>query len=294
MYHSFDVDIASEYGILEAVILNFFAHAVESNEANGRNYHDGHYWTYNSIKAFQKIFPYATDKKIRNTLKHLEDEELVIVGNYNNISYDRTKWYALTDKGKSILPKSKIHFTERANGNSQKGKPIPFNNTLNKTLDIYSAEVTNMPEGHGTSPLGEMSVANAESVADLQDLERASKVIVSYSEETSKILDYLNKKLNKSRGYGKSKANVSKIHARLKEGFTVDDFITVIDYKYEQWNNDLKMQEFLRPETLFGTKFEGYLNSAPDAYHASSTEETSEDGMWIDGVFYERVKSHGI
>ena len=51
------------------------------------------------------------------------------------------------------------------------------------------------------------------------------------------------------------------IHARLSEGFTVDDFKTVIDKKCGEWLGDEKMERYLRPETLFGTKFEGYLNA---------------------------------
>ena len=50
------------------------------------------------------------------------------------------------------------------------------------------------------------------------------------------------------------------IRARLAEGFTLDDFKTVIDKKCDEWLGDPKMEQYLRPETLFGTKFEGYLN----------------------------------
>ena len=53
---------------------------------------------------------------------------------------------------------------------------------------------------------------------------------------------------------------VSLIKARMREGFTVDDFKTVIDKKAAHWARDGDMQKYLRPETLFGTKFEGYLN----------------------------------
>lgn len=49
------------------------------------------------------------------------------------------------------------------------------------------------------------------------------------------------------------------INARLNEGFTVGDFKTVIDKKYAAWGQDEKMNIYLRPETLFGNKFEGYL-----------------------------------
>lgn len=50
------------------------------------------------------------------------------------------------------------------------------------------------------------------------------------------------------------------IKARFNQGFTIDDFKTVIDKKVLLWGNDTKMSAYLRPETLFGTKFEGYLN----------------------------------
>ena len=50
------------------------------------------------------------------------------------------------------------------------------------------------------------------------------------------------------------------IHARLKEGFTLKDFYTVIDKKAREWGDNADMVKYLRPETLFGTKFESYLN----------------------------------
>ena len=73
------------------------------------------------------------------------------------------------------------------------------------------------------------------------------------------IVDYLNQKANTKY---KSTTNKTKtlINARFKEGFTKEDFIKVIDNKTEEWLNDEKMCKFLRPETLFGTKFESYLN----------------------------------
>lgn len=49
------------------------------------------------------------------------------------------------------------------------------------------------------------------------------------------------------------------IQARLNEGFTVDDFKTVIDNMASRWGNDSDMRQYLRPQTLFGTKFESYL-----------------------------------
>lgn len=56
-----------------------------------------------------------------------------------------------------------------------------------------------------------------------------------------------------------SKKTQSLIRARLLDGFTVDDFQTVITKKAKEWQ-ETDMAQYLRPETLFGTKFEGYLN----------------------------------
>lgn len=58
------------------------------------------------------------------------------------------------------------------------------------------------------------------------------------------------------------KSTVAHINARLSEGFTIDDFRHVICFMNEQWGSDPKMSTYLRPETLFGTKFEGYLMAA--------------------------------
>lgn len=57
-----------------------------------------------------------------------------------------------------------------------------------------------------------------------------------------------------------SKKTRQLIHARWEEGFRLPDFIAVIDAMEDAWGEDPKMSAYLRPETLFGTKFEGYLN----------------------------------
>ena len=74
----------------------------------------------------------------------------------------------------------------------------------------------------------------------------------------SEIIDYLNYKANTNYRVNNKKTRAS-INARITEGFTVEDFKKVIDIKSSEWLNT-NMQQYLRPETLFGTKFEGYLN----------------------------------
>lgn len=73
------------------------------------------------------------------------------------------------------------------------------------------------------------------------------------------IIEYLNQKAKTKFRY-QTKTTQEKIRARFNEGFTLDDFKIVIDKKSDEWLNDKNMNQYLRPETLFGTKFEGYLN----------------------------------
>lgn len=78
------------------------------------------------------------------------------------------------------------------------------------------------------------------------------------SSKVKEVIDYLNAVLG-TNYRASSKKNATLINARLKEGFTVEDFKSVIDKKSSSWQGT-DMAKYLRPETLFGTKFEGYLN----------------------------------
>ena len=73
------------------------------------------------------------------------------------------------------------------------------------------------------------------------------------------IINYLNQKCG-SKYKSNTPATMSAIKSRIKEGFKLDDFKEVIDKKTEEWINNPKMCLYLRPTTLFGTKFESYLN----------------------------------
>lgn len=79
------------------------------------------------------------------------------------------------------------------------------------------------------------------------------------SEEIQKIVEHLNEKTGKRFKAGTPKT-IRLIKARFKEGFTVEDFRRVIDKKTDDWIHSKQMARYLRPETLFGSKFEGYLN----------------------------------
>jgi uncharacterized phage protein (TIGR02220 family) len=93
----------------------------------------------------------------------------------------------------------------------------------------------------------------------------------------AEIITYLNNQTNAE--YKPSSRKTRKlIKARWNEGFRYDDFKKVIDIKTEEWLNDPRMSMFLRPETLFGTKFESYLNQKT----AKKTKTYNEEDFDLD------------
>lgn len=94
------------------------------------------------------------------------------------------------------------------------------------------------------------------------------------------IIEYLNNSSGKNYKYS-TRTTQRHIRARFEEGFTLEDFKRVIDWKVSQWLGNEEMERYLRPETLFGTKFESYLNESP-AFPKDLPEETEEPEEHID------------
>ena len=140
MTYTFDTILAKKYGVNEAIMLNNFIYWIAKNEANDKHFHDGRYWTYNSVAAFEKLFPFWSNKQVRNVLASLERQGVLLKGNYNEQKYDRTCWYAFTDAFvKSISQNGKIDLPKTANGIDEKGEPIPDNKPNVKNTDIKPA-----------------------------------------------------------------------------------------------------------------------------------------------------------
>ena len=138
MDHSFDVNEAVIYGVEKAVILHNFRFWLTKNMANDKNNIDGYVWTYNSAAALSKLFPYLNAKKISRLLKDLEVSGALITGNYNQIGYDRTKWYSMPEFSTKAAPITISHICEMDSPDMSNGfpiiaPPIPDSKPDNKT-----------------------------------------------------------------------------------------------------------------------------------------------------------------
>ena len=89
------------------------------------------------------------------------------------------------------------------------------------------------------------------------------------------VISHLNAVANKSYKPTTTK-NIKLIVCRSREGFSLDQFKRVVDWKVKSWTGT-EWEKFLRPETLFGTKFESYLNEAP------SPKQKKADGCVVCG-----------
>ena len=126
MIHSFNIEVAKELGVEKAVLVHNICFWIKKNEANNVNFIDGRFWTYNSAEAFSDLFPYWKKSKIYRLIKTMEEEQILLSGNFNSSSYDRTKWYTI---GKEwILQIYNIHFTDSENGIHEIATPIPDSN----------------------------------------------------------------------------------------------------------------------------------------------------------------------
>lgn len=103
-----------------------------------------------------------------------------------------------------------------------------------------------------------------------------------YTEEVAEIVSYLNEKAG-TKYRANTEATRRHIVARLNDGFSVDDFKEVIDKKCADWMGT-DYQKYLRPETLFGSKFESYLNEKKSS---GGRESGDWDYIEKDGKYYD-------
>lgn len=127
---------------------------------------------------------------------------------------------------------------------------------------------------------GLIGKSNVDSTVESTEHLLSISISNSKSNDYKEIVDYLNNKINASYKYTTKKTQ-QLISARKKEGFGVDEFKKVIDNMFNKWNGT-EYEQYLRPETLFGTKFEGYLNQQPTRQTQTHPVKKYGDGSAYD------------
>lgn len=221
--------LARELGLNEAIMLQQMHYWLikSSHEFEGVK------WFYKTLEDWQTEFPFWSTMTIRRTLTNLEKQKVIRIGNFNKKKFDKTKWYTI-----------EYQCVNRRCVQNEQTMCSSCTDGCVQNEQTYTREYT------------ETTTENNNNVSE----EKPSKVV--WTDETRHIIDYLNKRTGKKYSV-KTKKTAQLVHKLLDNGFTVEDFERVIDIKCSQWLNNEKMNQYLRPRTLFSEKFEDYLNEAP-------------------------------
>lgn len=228
--------LAKKVGLNEAILLQqlHFRLLISSNVR------DGHKWVFKTYEEWREEFPFWSVDTIKRVIRKLENEGYVIsTSAYNKMKMDKTKWYRIN------YSKCRLPIGQNASSN---GATCTEGGGQNAPCD----------EGNLHPPI-------------TKEIKSIKKDIVENDLDiVSQVIDYLNQKTGK--GFkATSRATQKFISGRIVDGYTIDDFKSVIDIKTKQWLNDVQMNSYLRPSTLFSpTNFENYLNEVPKKIIRSS------------------------
>lgn len=143
------------------------------------------------------------------------------------------------------------------------GELININGIISASKNIVDKDFKNyVSELINKCISGKISNVKCCSTVDNKEKEKKDQIVKDFSKE---VISYMNEKCNTRYKY-KSEYVLRRISARMKDGFTnIEDYKKVIDKKAGQWLNT-DYEKYLRPDTLFGTKFEVYLNERDKEY----------------------------
>lgn len=127
-----DAVLATKIGLDAALVLQKVHYWLEVNRKKGSNCYDGCFWTYNSIKEWNKEFPFYTERTLQRIFKKLKESGILKAGNFNKAKFDKTAWYTIDyEKLTEIIECTEEEAeTSRQNGNIDERKHVNDNDKL--------------------------------------------------------------------------------------------------------------------------------------------------------------------
>ena len=191
-----------------------------------------------SNEDYGKLFHAICRYHIKEDIGDLDDKIQVAFEFFKvQFEYDREKWEKIRESRSASGKK----------GGRPKSKP---KQTKANKANAFSEKQTEAKEAVNVN-------GNVNGNVNVNDIKKKASPL----DEIIHILEDLNKRIKSKKGFSPlAQCNQNLIKARMSEGFTVENFITVNEKKVKQWLHDPEMSKYLRPATLYGNKFDGYLN----------------------------------
>ena len=220
-----DKHMASIIGLNEAIILQQVHYWIELNKKNGRNFHKGKYWTYNTYEEWHEQFPFWSKETIKRTFKRLRNMKLIIVDRFNVYQMDRTLWYTIDyDKLNSIMNMSNIIHDSNQN-NSMEDIQFDSMDKVNLPSPIPENKSNNNPD---------MSKENIN--PSISHMDKTDKQTFTPSEEEK--LDY---------NHILSQCNLENIHKSYRDAVSKAIFLLVNDINNHK---DIKIGNISVPQNI--------------------------------------------
>ena len=245
LYQIVVINIAVQYGIEIAVIFSYFTYFIDKHCCDvGFDVEKG---VFMPARRIVEYMPFFKKNRVYVLLEKMEEFKMFKRVQHGENPWDRTYWYTYDDVGWSLLenyyPKQ---FQKLVNANSNIGK------------------CTNPKTGKCTShSKGKRTIPDSETSLYINKDKKYKERINNNKEEKnrkiySNIIQHFNLKCDKSYKLD-SDVFIDYVDKLISKGFSEQDMISVIDQKSKDWMNT-KYAQYLRPSTLFGDKFEIYLN----------------------------------
>lgn len=229
-------------------------------------------WKAKGIIAYMLSMPDDWIFYMEELIKHASDGEKAFRSGFNELKkYGYVKRFPIYENKKIVRWETIVFESPQIVGNDILSQNVQVGNVNVGSVDVENEVLLNTDYVLSTELLN----------TDKKDIvvqEKDHTGAIPYKE----IVSHLNKRAGTSYRHTTAKTQ-QLIKARFKEGFTEEEFKTVIDKKVKTWLNDLKMNKFLRPETLFGTKFESYLNEKVGGNNAKY-QRNQTTSQFADGI----------
>lgn len=250
LYQIVVINIAVQYGIEIAIIFSYFTYFIDKH--CGDDEFDIEKGVFMPVRRIVEYLPFFKKNRVYILLEKMEELKLFKRVHHGENPWDRTYWYTYDDVGWYLLEK---YYPK------QFQKLVNANPKIGKCTNPETEKCTNPKTGKCTIPDSETSlyINNKKNYIDRSNNNKEKKNKELYAN----IIQHFNLKCNKSYKLD-SDVFVAYIDALIAKGFSEQDMISVIDQKCKEWTNT-KYSQYLRPSTLFGDKFEIYLNDCQSA-----------------------------
>lgn len=208
-----------------------------------KNVYEEKLWVYKTLDEWiEQDFPFMSKSTLKRTINDLKKRDLIITKTFNKMKIDKTNWYTINYNNEELKDNKRLTFPWGQNEPSRGSK---------RTDVLVQNEPTNNQRIHRDN------IYSPDNSFDGSSEEKPKQVVMTNEHKIA--IDYLNQKAGTRYEYNSTKT-LTLLNTLFRKGYSVEDIKKVIDIKCKEWLPKETMKKYLRPRTLFGNKFEDYLN----------------------------------